>query len=113
MGSQVQTYAITRSKKMESTLSHKPSQFDFDWNLSHKPSQFDFDWNLSHKPSDAGVKYMKSPKDEDKQSSFPINFWMPSPLPPAANEDTKETENTQIHDDKEESKTDLNNNSPL
>merc|ERR1712079_992128 len=100
MGSQVQTYAITRSKKMESTLSQRPSQFDFDWNLSHKPS-------------DAGVKYMKSPKDEDKQSSFPNNFWMPSPLPPAANEDTKETENTQIHDDKEESKTDLNNNSPL
>merc|ERR1712141_472788 len=100
MGSQVQTYAITRSKKMESTLSHSPSQFDFDWNLSHKPS-------------DAGVKYMKSPKDEDKQSSFPINFWMPSPLPPAANEDTKETENTQVHDDKEESKTDVNNNSPL
>merc|ERR1712024_83662 len=97
MGSQVQTYAITRSKKMEATLSQSPSHFD---------------WNLSHKPSDAGVKYMKSPKDLDKQSSFPNNFWMPSPLPPAANKDTKETENTKIQEDKEkeESKTDLNNN---
>jgi len=75
--------------------------------LSHRPSHFD--GNLSHRPSHADVKYMKSPADEDKQSSFPNNFWMPPPLPPPAyiatkKEDSKNTES-------KEDKTDLNNNS--
>merc|ERR1712241_196497 len=96
---------LTRDKRIMSNLSHRPAHID--GNLGHRPSHID--GNLSHRPSHADVKYMKKSSDE-KESSFPNNFWFPEP---AANISTEKKikENTKKQEEKEENKTDINNNS--
>merc|ERR1712088_333544 len=106
MGSRVSSpNYLTRNKRIMSNLSHRPAHID--GNLGHRPSHID--GNLSHRPSHADVKYMKKSSDE-KESSFPNNFWFPEP---AANISTEKKikENPQKQEEKEENKTDINNNS--
>merc|ERR1711997_1418898 len=105
MGSRVSSpNYLTRNKRIMSNLSHRPAHID--GNLGHRPSHID--GNLGHRPSHADVKYMK--KSADEESSFPNNFWFPEP---AANISTekKMKENPPKQEEKEENKTDINNNS--
>merc|ERR1712141_552080 len=107
MGSRVPTILQERNKRMMSNLSHRPSHID--GNLGHRPSHID--GNLSHRPSHADVKYMKKEKSADKESSsFPNNFWFPEPVAEISTENNIK-EITKKQEEKEENKTDLNNNS--
>merc|ERR1711881_755172 len=96
MGSRAPTILNTRNKRMMSNLSHRPSHID---------------GNLSHRPSHADVNYMKKEKSADEESSsFPNNFWFPEPAADTSTENNIK-EITKKQEEKEENKTDINNNS--
>ena len=76
-------------------------------NLSHRPSHID--GNLSHRPSHAGAEYME--RSSDEESAFPNNFWLPEPAANISTENIcRETTKTK-QENKDEDKTDINNNS--
>ena len=68
-------------------------------NLSHRPSHID--GNLSYRPSHDGAEYME--RSSDEESAFPNNFWLPENI-------CRETTKTK-QENKDEDKTDINNNS--
>ena len=90
-----------------SNLSHRLSHIY--GNLGHRPSHID--GNLSHRPSHSDVKYMKKEKSAYKESSsFPNNFWFPEPAAYISTEENIK-EIAEKQEEKEENKTDINNNS--